>query len=131
MKPEDLQCWKCGTSLADILLPFARVAKCKSCNADLHVCCMCRFYDISKSNACSEPLAEKVNDKKRKNFCGYFQPHENAFRNEDSSKASESRNELDNLFGLNADPIGKPVQKDDSLTKLNDLFGLDNDNKTE
>ena len=127
MNPKNLYCWKCGASLADELLPFARLAKCKSCNADLHVCCMCKFYDISKSNACREPLAEKVNDKKRKNFCGYFQPDENAFKSAAAEKAGASRKELDDLFGLGAAAGEEPAPENDPRTKLDDLFGLNKD----
>lgn len=124
MRPEDLQCWKCGAPLADVLLPFSRTAKCKSCNVDLHVCCMCKFYDTSKSNACNEPLAEKVNDKKRKNFCGYFQPDENAFKAGDPGKVKSSKTELDTLFGLGSEARDKSVAENDHQKKLNELFGL-------
>lgn len=128
MKSADLHCWKCGVSLTDILLPFSRTAKCKKCNADLHVCCMCKFYDTSKSNDCNEPLAELVNDKKRKNFCGYFQPRKNAFKVGDPSKVESSRTELDSLFGLEA-AAKEPTDKDDSQEKLNELFGLNDSSK--
>lgn len=129
MKPEDLHCWKCGASLADILLPFARSATCKSCNADLHVCRMCKFYDATKSNACNEPLAEKVTDKKRKNFCGYFQPDKNAFTPGDTGKAGTSRRELDALFGLGSEAEGKTAGVEDPRKKLDELFGLNKDEK--
>lgn len=129
MKSDDLHCWKCGESLAEILLPFSRMAKCKSCNVDLHVCYMCKFHDTSKSNECSEPLAEKVNDKIRKNFCGYFQPDINSFKVGNSGTAAASRKELDDLFDLGIGAEDEPSKENDSFSKLNDLFGLNDDKK--
>lgn len=127
MKPEDLNCWKCGTSLKDVLLPLSRMAKCKACNTDLHVCKMCQFYDTTVNNSCREPVAEKVTDKNAKNFCGYFQPSETAFNLGGSSKASASKQQLDALFGLDSenspDPEGESPE-DEAQRKLDDLFDL-------
>ena len=85
---------------------------------------MCRFYDTSKSNACSEPLAEKVNDKKRKNFCGYFQPDGNAFKPGSSDKGKTSRQELDALFGLGSGAVDGTDADGEPGKKLDALFGL-------
>ena len=90
---------------------------------------MCRFYDTSKSDACTESLAEKVTDKKRKNFCGYFQPDAEAFKIRTPRVEQSSREELDALFGLDAGSDGNFDNEKDSREKLNDLFGLDEDKK--
>ena len=124
MEKRDLFCWKCDHSLEDVLQPFSRMAKCKSCNCDLHVCRMCEFYDITMSNACREPIAEKVSDKVRSNFCGYFQPLENtrASTNDslDSTKAS-----LEGLFDLEAGSSKlSSNDADQSKQELEALFGL-------
>ncbi|NNE38597.1 MAG: hypothetical protein HKN08_09870 [Gammaproteobacteria bacterium] len=128
MKPEDLSCWKCGTSLKDILLPFSRMSKCKSCQTDLHVCKMCEFYDTTVNNSCREPVAEKVTDKTRKNFCGYLQPSETAHQAKSTSHASDSKQQLDALFGLGSEeksnPTGEPPE-DEARRKLEELFGKD------
>ena len=42
---EALVCWKCGASLATLLLPFGRAEVCLACNADVRVCRMCVFFD--------------------------------------------------------------------------------------
>jgi hypothetical protein len=130
MKSAGLSCWKCGASLADVLLPFSRLAKCKSCNADLHVCRMCRFYDTSVSNSCTEPVAEKVGDKEHKNFCGYFQPSPAAYRPAGGRQAS--KDQLDTLFGLPADTSKKPAlsPEEESRRRLGELFGLKDDKKS-
>ena len=54
----DLVCWKCGASLDDEPLPLARTAECAVCNADLHVCRLCEWYDTAVAKACREPVAE-------------------------------------------------------------------------
>jgi len=127
----ELYCWKCGESLADTLLPLSRVAKCKSCKADLHACRICQFYDPSVSKSCREPIAEEVQDKTRSNFCGYLQPSPKAFVAKDSSKDKATKSELDTLFGLASDATddaGKSAA-DASQQKLDQIFGLDDKNK--
>ncbi len=130
MKTSDLTCWKCSAILTDLLLPLSRLAKCKSCNADLHVCRMCKFYDTTVSNSCTEPVAEKVTDKQHKNFCGYFQPDPDTARMSGNSGNDTAKSHLDDLFGLGADKK-KTEQalspEEESRQKLAELFGLKHD----
>lgn len=132
MKPTELTCWKCAASLADLLLPVSRLAKCKSCNADLHVCRMCKFYDTTVSNSCTEPIAEKVTDKQHKNFCGYYQPAPQALRPDSNTSNDAAKSRLDALFGLGSAQEG-PKQalsaEEDAKRKLADLFGLKKNDK--
>ena len=46
--------------------------ECLHCQADLHICLNCRFYDPSSYNECKESSAERVKDKDRNNLCEYF-----------------------------------------------------------
>jgi len=121
-----LSCWKCGESLGDIPLPLGRLAKCKSCNADLHTCRMCEFFDTTVSKKCREPIAEEVLDKKHSNFCGYLQPDPGAFSEQDRTGLSKAESELDALFGLNPEitPDNDLSAKDGNSQKLDELFGL-------
>jgi hypothetical protein len=126
MKSEDLSCWKCGASLKGALLPLSRLSKCKSCQGDLHTCRMCEFYNPTVNNSCREPVAEKVTDKNRKNFCGYFQPSATVFQTKDDGKTSSSKQQLDALFGL--DPTDKTgatgeSPENEARRKLEELFG--------
>lgn len=121
-------CWKCNADLEDLLLPVPRLAKCKSCNADLHVCRMCTFYDTTVSNQCREPIAEKVNDKQRSNFCGYYQPLTGARKSADTGKQT-AQSQLDALFGLSTGTETKLLSpEDEAKRKLAELFGLKDDN---
>lgn len=129
MNPKELNCWKCGASLKDVLLPLARLSKCKNCNADLHVCRMCEFYDTTVNNSCREPIADKVTNKNKNNFCGYFQPSNTAYKKVDTSQAISSQQQLDALFGLDAGNAGEGQSgsaDDETRRKLEDLFNLNN-----
>jgi hypothetical protein len=91
---------------------------------------MCQFYDTTVNNSCREPVAEKVTDKQRKNFCGYLQPSPVAYQAGNTAQADETRQSLDALFGLGsgdkADTTGTPRSADvDSRKKLDDLFNID------
>lgn len=46
--------------------------ECPHCYADLRVCKMCDFYDVSAYNDCREPSAPRVVEKEKANFCDFF-----------------------------------------------------------
>ena len=121
MTDTELCCWKCGASLADVPVPFARAAECASCRADLHVCVMCEFYAPSVANACREPIAEPVAEKRRANFCGYFKARAGAHAA--TAESAGSKAALDALFGA---PSSAPSPTDGTSAKaaLDALFGL-------
>lgn len=120
---DNLQCWRCGASLADEPLPLAREARCRGCGADLHTCRICEFYDTRVANACREPIAEKVADKTRANFCGYLQPKPFAHTAADAAGAA-ARQDLEGLFGLGTGSTSaSPTTADAARDALNDLFG--------
>jgi hypothetical protein len=93
-----LDCWKCGAALTDMPLPVGREEYCRTCRAEIHVCRMCRFYDLGKARHCAEPVAEPVTNKERANFCGYFEAVAGRFR-PGSPATDASRAALDSLFG--------------------------------
>jgi hypothetical protein len=94
-----LRCWKCGASLADYTLPLRRLEECRGCGAELHVCRMCEFYDLSKAKHCQEPIADEVKDKIRANFCDYFRPTPTAWQPGQLSAAEQAKAQLEALFG--------------------------------
>lgn len=65
-------CWHCASPLGP--LDFSREGECPNCRRQTHVCRNCRFYRPGLHNDCQEPVAERVQDKTRANFCDYFQP---------------------------------------------------------
>ncbi len=141
----DIQCWKCGTELRRLLLPFSRYEECRLCKADLHVCLACRNYDPSLSDACREDRADFVLDKDKANFCDYFRPNPRPFKGRDNSAAEKAKAELAALFGDEAQegegkgdgegeadsPAESPQSEADrALAELQRLFG-DDGNKTD
>jgi hypothetical protein len=64
-------CHDCKKSL-ELSGSIGRTDTCPLCDADLHCCLNCRFYDPGAYNQCSEPQAERVLDKDKGNFCDYF-----------------------------------------------------------
>ena len=126
----DIQCWKCGSELKKLLLPFSRSEECSSCNADLRVCRGCKNYAADVADACTEERAEFVADKDRANFCDYFDPHVTAYRKQDDADAQRARNKLAELFGEEPpadesdENSNSPLSEaDKALAKLNRLFG--------
>lgn len=95
----DIGCWKCGTSLAALTLPFGRRDACRACGAELHVCRLCVDYDPRVAHQCREPTAEEVRDKERANFCDHFKPRPGAYQPATTSEADRARAELEKLFG--------------------------------
>ena len=95
----DIQCWKCGASLAHLALPFGRIERCKACGADLHACRLCRDYDPRVAHQCREPTVEEVRDKEHANFCDHYHPVAGAWKPASQDAADAARSELEKLFG--------------------------------
>ncbi len=126
VKPEHLQCWKCGAGLDYLLMPLSRSAHCKACEAALHVCRMCRFYDPRVAKQCREPVADAVQDKERPNFCGYLELNPQAWEPADHADADSAASDLNALFGLDAPggASGTAASAEQSRQELDDLFDL-------
>jgi hypothetical protein len=120
---QTLTCWKCGASLAQVLVPFARVAECPRCRADLHVCRMCEFFDPGVRRGCKEPVAEEVTDRERANFCGYLMPAAGLGPGAEDGASRTARGELDGLFDLPASGVTSPSDSDAARRRLDELFG--------
>ncbi len=112
-----LQCWKCGASLAGMLLPLSRRETCPSCRAELHVCKLCRHYDAHRAGQCRELAAERVADKARANDCGWFVPRPEAYKGGGAAMAQASRGALDVLFGGTPAKADAPQTPDDLFKK--------------
>ena len=93
------ECWQCGASLASLSLPYSRFDACRACRAELHVCRMCRFYDVTVAKHCREPIAEEVRDKQRANVCDYFSPRADAYMPASLAEQMQAKTALDALFG--------------------------------
>jgi len=94
-----LACYRCGESLAELLLPLSRRDQCPQCSADVHVCKMCRHFDPHITRQCREDGAEDVTEKERPNFCDWFVPSDSAFDPDRKSASDAATGALDALFG--------------------------------
>jgi len=116
-------CWRCGASLAELTPPLSRFDSCKQCRADLHVCKLCRFHDLTVAKQCREPIAEEVRDKQRANFCDYFTVRDDAYRPADTAASDAARAQLEALFGK---PAAHGNRQNDAQEKaaaaVRDLF---------
>lgn len=128
-----LVCWKCGEALVDVPLPLSRRSECRACNAELHVCRLCEYYDPKVTGSCQEDRAEEVREKERANFCDYFRPRPNAYRPHNDAENQFARAQLEALFddGPSGDGDTTPKQTeprsaaDTAREELEKLFGLD------
>jgi hypothetical protein len=127
----DMQCWKCGSELKNLLLPFSCYEECTVCKADLHVCLACRHYDSRINDACREDRAEFVLDKDKANFCDYFKLNPRPFAPKDQQAEHLARRKLAELFGesvpeADAASLTNPQSEaDKALAELRRLFGDD------
>jgi hypothetical protein len=122
----ELVCWKCGASLAALSLPLQRQDECRACHAQLHVCRLCEFHDVTVANQCREPIAEVVKDKDRANFCDYFKPRPGAY-SDTSQVAAKAKSDLEVLFGAQAEatPAKQASAADRAREGLEKLFKRD------
>ena len=120
---QTLTCWKCGAPLAEVLVPFARIAECPRCRADLHVCRMCEFFDPGVRRGCKEPVADEVSDRERANFCGYFTPVVGAGPGVEDGASQAARAELDGLFSHPSSNSASPSDAGEAKRRLDELFG--------
>jgi hypothetical protein len=113
-----LVCWKCGAELKGVILPLSRREVCAACNAEQHVCKLCRHYDPRVAGMCREERAETVSDKERANFCDYFAPMAGACKPARAAGAEAA----EALFGGTAGPAA-PSPADKARAELEKLFG--------
>ncbi len=70
---DNVQCHSCNKKLnIEVESRISLSEECEYCYADLHCCKMCTYYDPNVYNECHETNADRVVEKVKKNFCGYF-----------------------------------------------------------
>ncbi len=116
---DDLKCYRCGASLAELSLPISRHDECPSCTVYLHVCKMCEFYDSTVPKQCREDDAEEVIEKEKLNFCEWFKPGDVVFDAARAKKESAAKDALGALFG---DGESDKSGQDEQLNEADKLF---------
>jgi hypothetical protein len=92
-----MNCWHCGLRIETTERVGFR-DDCPGCDRPLHVCRNCDFYDPAYNNQCREPMAERVVDKDRANFCDYFAPARAGRAGAGAAAKTQAQASLDSLF---------------------------------
>lgn len=93
-------CFKCRNELDLVLTAGVKVGRldtCAHCDAYLHACKNCRFYDPSLHNQCRIPEADFIRDRETSNFCHHFDildRHDPPVTDDSVDKAKAKLNEL-------------------------------------
>ncbi|MDP7321344.1 MAG: hypothetical protein QF441_12080 [Bacteriovoracaceae bacterium] len=68
-----VKCYNCS-HLIELLNAenIPRSEECPKCYSNVRSCRMCHFYDINAYNECKEPMAERIIDKEKANYCDYY-----------------------------------------------------------
>jgi hypothetical protein len=90
-------CHHCRKEL-DIGLKVGRRDTCPYCDADLHICLNCIFYDTVSYNQCRETQAERVVDKEKSNFCDYFNFRDSVHGESRKENKDSAQDKLEALF---------------------------------
>jgi hypothetical protein len=85
---------------------------------------MCRNYDRSAVDQCTEDDAERVREKEQLNFCDWFVAGEGAFDAARSAEQDAAAEALDALFGGSS---GEKPEEDPARTAAEALFGSELD----
>jgi len=95
---DELNCFRCGESLAALTPPLSRQDVCPACGCYLHVCRMCVNFAPHVPTQCREDDAEEVFDKDKSNFCEWFEPSPTAFDGNGSRADDEAKSAAEDLF---------------------------------
>jgi hypothetical protein len=95
LETKEPRCQSCGSVVPGRV---GRRDGCPSCGRDLHACVQCELYDLSASDQCREPEAERVGDKQQANFCEFFRLSRAEVAEARSSPAQDAKARLEALF---------------------------------
>lgn len=118
----DLVCWNCGASLAEVPRPISRHSNCPKCFEVLHCCRMCRRYAPGRPGDCDHDRTEPPVDKESANFCEYFLPAAGTYAAVEGARKDAAKSKLDALFGEGGGDASPDADQDDTKSRLDDLF---------
>src|SRR5215831_7680738 len=68
---EAVKCAACGAKVATNI---SADTTCPKCNADLHTCRLCTYFDPGARFECRKPIAKRIANKGAQNTCELFEP---------------------------------------------------------
>lgn len=69
-----MRCNPCGQVLPPSFDRIAADSTCTACNAELHTCTHCCFFDPSQRYECTQPLKNRISPKDVANNCQFYSP---------------------------------------------------------
>lgn len=92
-----VRCADCGTQLPPL---SETMAQCPTCKVALHACQQCAHFAPGRRFECTQPIPERIADKRARNDCPFFAPRVTVER--ETSTASKdldaARRALHDLF---------------------------------
>ena len=72
--------------------------KCPRCNAELHSCKQCSFFDTASRFECTQPVSARIPKKESRNQCNFYSPRTTVERETSSTRPLDARQAFENLF---------------------------------
>ncbi|HJP92326.1 MAG TPA: hypothetical protein VJ875_10250 [Pyrinomonadaceae bacterium] len=92
---ETVKCSSCGAK-APPSITFE--SSCTKCNAELHTCRQCTYFDPSARFECSKPISARIVNKNARNTCELFTPRTVVERETSSGPPTDARQAFAKLF---------------------------------
>jgi hypothetical protein len=92
---EKIKCAACG---ATVQASISIDSCCPKCNADLHTCRQCIYFDPAARFECRKPITARITNKHAKNNCELFATRTVVERETSSSGPTDARQAFANLF---------------------------------
>jgi len=92
---EKVKCAACG---AEVPPHIKFDTTCPKCNADLHTCRQCNFFDPSARFECLKPITARIVNKGGRNQCELFAPRTVVERETSSGTPNDARQAFAKLF---------------------------------
>src|SRR3954465_14466347 len=89
---------KCAACAAVVQANISRDTVCPKCNADLHTCRQCTYFDPGARFECRKPLTARIVNKGARNVCELFAARTVIERETSSGKPTDARQAFANLF---------------------------------
>jgi len=89
---------KCAACGATVQANVSFETTCPKCNADLHTCRLCTYFDPGASFQCRKPITAKIVNKSTRNNCELFAARTVVERETGSGKPTDARQAFANLF---------------------------------
>jgi len=89
---------KCGACGAKAPPHINLDSSCENCNADLHACRQCTYFDPGARFECRKSIPARIVDKQARNTCELFAPRTVVERETSSGPPKDARQAFANLF---------------------------------